>query len=49
MFTFITRGMLDVGSLITHRFEAEQAPEAYELMIQRPEEFLAMVLHWSDR
>jgi 2-desacetyl-2-hydroxyethyl bacteriochlorophyllide A dehydrogenase len=49
MFSFIARGMLDVGSLITHCFEAEDAPEPFELMIQRPEEVLAMVLHWSDR
>ena len=49
MFSFMARGMLDIGSLITHHFEAEEAPEAYEMMIQRPKEFLAMVLHWSDR
>ena len=49
MFSFIARGMLDIGSLITHCFEAEEAPEAFELMIQRPEEVLALVLHWSDR
>jgi 3-hydroxyethyl bacteriochlorophyllide a dehydrogenase len=49
MLSFSARGILDIGSLITHRFEAEQAPEPYELMIRRPEEGLGMVLHWSDR
>jgi 3-hydroxyethyl bacteriochlorophyllide a dehydrogenase len=49
MFSFIAQGMLDIGSLITHHFEAQDAPEAFRLMIQQPEEVLAMVLHWSDR
>jgi 2-desacetyl-2-hydroxyethyl bacteriochlorophyllide A dehydrogenase len=49
MFSFIARGMLDIGSLITHRFEAEEAPKPFRLMIERPEDVLAMVLHWSDR
>jgi len=48
MLSLMAEGQLNVESLITHRFEASDAPRAYELMLSRPQDAVAMVLHWSD-
>ncbi len=34
--------------LITHRFEAEQAAQAYALLLQRSEPHLGITLHWQE-
>ncbi len=48
MFSLIAQGQLNVGSLITHRFAAEQAPQAYGILLERPQEALGMVLEWPQ-
>jgi L-iditol 2-dehydrogenase len=48
MLSFMAQGSVNVKDLITHRFEAEDAPKAFELMLRSPQEAVAMVLHWSD-
>jgi 2-desacetyl-2-hydroxyethyl bacteriochlorophyllide A dehydrogenase len=40
----LTRGRLEVDELITHRIPFERAAEAYELIDERPEETLRVVL-----
>jgi threonine dehydrogenase-like Zn-dependent dehydrogenase len=40
----LTRGRLEVDELITHRISFERAAEAYELINERPEETLRVVL-----
>lgn len=44
----ITDGAFDAGSLITHRFPAEQCQDAYDLAVFRPMECLGVVLEWSQ-
>jgi threonine dehydrogenase-like Zn-dependent dehydrogenase len=38
---------LTVEPLISHRFAATHAPDAFRLMLERPSEVLAIVLNWD--
>ena len=40
---------LKLRPLITHRFKPEQAVDAYELMMNHPEEAMAIVFDWSNK
>ncbi len=42
----IAKGVLDTMALITHRFPADEAEKAWELILNRREEFLGMILEW---
>jgi 3-hydroxyethyl bacteriochlorophyllide a dehydrogenase len=44
----LTRGVPTVAPLITHRIPYREAPDAYRLVVEHPEQCLGMVLHWSD-
>ena len=44
----LSRGVPTVGPLITHRVPYREAPEAYRLVVEHPEQCLGMVLHWSE-
>lgn len=39
---------LRLQPLITHRFRPEQAPEAYELVLHRPQDTMGIVFNWED-
>jgi 2-desacetyl-2-hydroxyethyl bacteriochlorophyllide A dehydrogenase len=41
-------GRIAIEPLITHRFPYEDAPSAYELVIEHPEQSLGMVFRWSE-
>lgn len=43
----IASGVLQTEPLITHRFPVERAAEAYELILERREPFLGIVLDWT--
>ena len=43
----IERGDLETKSLITHRFPAHEARAAWDLIVNRQEEFLGIVLEWD--
>ena len=43
----IASGHLDTASLITHRFPVDQAPEAWQLILDRTETVLGVVLTWE--
>jgi 2-desacetyl-2-hydroxyethyl bacteriochlorophyllide A dehydrogenase len=43
----LAAGALQAEPLITHRFPAERAAEAYELVLKRPEPVLGVVLNWE--
>ncbi len=38
---------LTVEPLISHRFAASNAPQAFHLMLEQPSEVLAIVLDWD--
>jgi threonine dehydrogenase-like Zn-dependent dehydrogenase len=40
-------GVLTTEHLITHRFPASRAAEAFELILSRSEPFLGVVLDWE--
>jgi threonine dehydrogenase-like Zn-dependent dehydrogenase len=42
----IAAGRIQVDPMITHRFPAEQAPKAFALLDQRPDQALAVLLEW---
>jgi len=42
----IQRGTLHVAELVTHIFTPEEAPEAYQWMLRKNEDFLGMVIDW---
>lgn len=44
----VARRRLDVASLLTHRFGAAQAAEAYALLDQHPDQALGVILDWTD-
>ena len=44
---WIRRGHLQLKPLITHRFEPGQAVEAYDIVMNRPEEAMAIVFDWT--
>lgn len=46
MFSYIEQGLLKVKPLITHYFEGEDAPQAYDLMLRSPQETVGIVLRW---
>ena len=46
MLTYMTEGKVNVKGLITHRFPANDAAQAYDIAIHAPEEAVAMVLQW---
>jgi len=39
---------LAIKPLITHRLSYRQAPEAYRLILEHPEEVISMVFHWEE-
>lgn len=41
-------GEVAIAPLITHRFAARDAADAYKLILERPEESLGVVLSWAD-
>jgi 2-desacetyl-2-hydroxyethyl bacteriochlorophyllide A dehydrogenase len=43
---YIQRGKMDVKSLITHRFKPEQAPQAYELLLNQREKTCGVLFDW---
>jgi 3-hydroxyethyl bacteriochlorophyllide a dehydrogenase len=43
----LAAGELSTEPLITHRFPAQRAAEAYELVLRRPEPVLGVVLDWE--
>ena len=45
--SLIASGHLQTEPLITHRFPAEQAAEAWRLILDRKETVLGVVLTWS--
>lgn len=44
----IASGQMQVEPLITHRFPAERAPEAFALLDQHPEQALGVLLEWEQ-
>ncbi len=44
----LAAGHLETESLITHRFPADQAPAAYQLVLERSEPVLGVVLEWPE-
>lgn len=47
MFDYIHRGLIQAKPLITHCFEGEDAPQAYDLMLRAPQETVGIVLRWQ--
>lgn len=45
---WMEEGKLCLQALITHRFRPEQAPEAYELILHRPQDTMGIVFNWED-
>jgi 2-desacetyl-2-hydroxyethyl bacteriochlorophyllide A dehydrogenase len=43
----IAKGVIDTKSLITHRFPADQAEKAWNLILNYKEEFLGIILEWD--
>ena len=46
MFSYIAKGSVQAKPLITHYIAAEEAPKAYDLMLNSPQEAVGMVLRW---
>lgn len=46
MLQYAAEGKINIRGLITHTFDAEQAPDAYRLLVEKPQEALGMVLKW---
>lgn len=46
---WLATGKLKLGPLITHRFRPEEALEAYRLIVDRPNETMAVCFDWSTR
>lgn len=44
----IDRGVLRVEELISHIFALEQAPQAYEKLLETDADFLGMAIHWRS-
>jgi len=42
----VRAGALQVSPLITHRLPAEKAPEAFEMILRRKDDFLGILLEW---
>jgi len=40
-------GQLKLSPLITHTFSPRQAPQAYQMILERPQQFLGIVFDWS--
>ncbi|MGQ9555346.1 MAG: zinc-binding dehydrogenase, partial [Anaerolineae bacterium] len=43
----LSEGRLAIKPLITHRFSYRQAAEAYRLVLEEPDDVIAMVLKWE--
>lgn len=43
----IQTGAVDIGYLTTHRFPLDRAPEAYDLILSRSEEFLGIIITYD--
>ena len=43
----LTDGRIVVGPLITHRYQWEQTPEAYQYLYENPDEALGVVIEWD--
>jgi 2-desacetyl-2-hydroxyethyl bacteriochlorophyllide A dehydrogenase len=46
---WLAEGRLTTGHLITHRFPVEHAAEAFDLILNRRESFLGVVLDWEGQ
>jgi 2-desacetyl-2-hydroxyethyl bacteriochlorophyllide A dehydrogenase len=46
-FDYLQRGQLSVNPLITHRFAARQAPDAYRMLLKERENAMGVILDWS--
>jgi threonine dehydrogenase-like Zn-dependent dehydrogenase len=46
--TDLGTGHLTLAPLITHRFDYRNAPSAYRLIVEHPEEILGLVFRWSQ-
>jgi threonine dehydrogenase-like Zn-dependent dehydrogenase len=44
----LASGQMQVEPLITHRFPADRAPEAFALLDQHPEQALGVLLEWEQ-
>lgn len=44
----MAHGRVAIEPLITHRFAFQEAPAAYQLVLEHPEQSLGMVLGWSE-
>jgi 2-desacetyl-2-hydroxyethyl bacteriochlorophyllide A dehydrogenase len=44
----MVRGRIAIEPLITHRIPFQDAPSAYEMVLEHPEQTLGMVLVWSE-
>lgn len=44
---WMARGQLQLAPLITHRFAPEQASEAYDLILNRPQDTMAIIFDWA--
>jgi 2-desacetyl-2-hydroxyethyl bacteriochlorophyllide A dehydrogenase len=44
----LASGELAIGPLITHRIPFDEAPSAYRLVLEHPEQSLGMVLSWDN-
>ena len=48
IFDWITRGDLDVESLISHRLKPEQIKRAYDGLLHEPDTYTGVVLDWTE-
>ena len=48
-FALLTQGVLTTAHLITHRFPAERAAEAFDLILSRADGVLGVVLDWGKQ
>jgi threonine dehydrogenase-like Zn-dependent dehydrogenase len=45
----LAEGKLVLEPLITHVFDADDAPKAWDMLLNRPQEALGVVLKWGGR
>lgn len=46
-FTLLSRGSMRVADLVTHRFPATEAPRAYDLLINSPQNAMGVIFDWT--
>ncbi len=45
---WLATGKLNVQPIITHRIRPDQAPEAYDGLLNRPNDYLGVIIDWSN-